>query len=306
MKLNKISASETLTQQVVAAMIEAAMFLNFIELYPMVGNAENRRKSPTATGGTNRALDADYPDNKITPVFASPALKIVGDKVQVDQAHERRGGDIASVRATELLNFARNLGMNFTNMLFNATVSATAFDGIKALIPAGQKITAATNGYTVKTGNSDTAKTSQQRILEMIDQLVYTIAGGAQLLAMNGKMLARLTRIAEGMISTKLDEFGRPIAFYNGIPILNVGFTSAGGEIITNTETCGTATNCTSIYALRFGEAANLSIATNKGVEVSDLGKVGVHYTHNVELDAAPVLLNDKAVGRLEGVVIEL
>ena len=45
-----------------------------------------------------------------------------------------------------------------------------------------------------------------------------------------------------------------------------------------------------------------MSVATNIGVEVKDLGLVGVHYVHSVEFDADLVLLNDLSVARLEGI----
>lgn len=302
MKLQQISANDTLTQQVVAQMISRATVLEFAEFYPIVGNADYARKAATASGGQFRALDADYPANVISPAFANPTLKILGDKVQVDRAHERRGLDVASVRARELMNFAQNLGKQFQYYFFNGVLSGTQFNGLKAIVPAGQKITAATNGQSVPLGNDTTSKTAQQKFLELLNQLIQKIDGGAQVLFMNANALSRLTTIAREFIQWQANSFGMLVPYYNGVPLRDAGYDKTGALVIPQNETVGTSTDCTSIYAVRFGEASDLSIATNIGVEVKDLGLVGVHYTHSVEFDADLVLLNDLAVARLEGI----
>lgn len=302
MKLQQISANDTLTQQVVAQMISRATVLEFAEFYPIVGNADYARKAATASGGQFRALDSDYASNVVTPAYANPTLKILGDKVQVDRAHERRGLDVASVRARELMSFASNLGKQFQYYFFNGTVSSTQFNGLKAIVPSGQKITAATNGISVTLGNDNTAKTAQQNFLELINQLIQKVDGGAQALFMNAKALSRLTTIAREFIQWQPNTFGQLIPYYNGVPIRDAGYDKTGALVIPQNETVGTSTDCTSIYAVRFGEGADLSIATNVGVEVKDLGLVGVHYTHSVEFDADLVLLNDLSVARLEGI----
>lgn len=302
MKLGQISGNDQITQSVVAAMLERSTVLQYAEFYSIVGNADYTRKAATATGGGFRAINSDYSDNQVSPEFANPSLKIFGNKVQVDRAHERRGADIASVRARELMNFARNLGKNFQAQFFNATGASNAFTGLKSLVPSAQKLTPATNGIQVPLGNSDSNKNAQQKFLEWLDQLIATVDGGAQVLFANPQLISRLTAIAREYIKYEINQFGQPVAYYNSVPIVNVGYDANGSLVIPNNETVGTSTDCTSVYAVRFGEAADMSIATNIGVEVKDLGLVGVHYTHSVEFDAAPVLLNDKAVARLEGI----
>ncbi len=302
MRIQQISANDTLTQQVVSQMLSRATVLEFAEFYPMVGNADYARKAATASGGQFRALDTDYPANIITPAFANPILRILGDRVQVDRAHERRGLDVASVRARELLNFARNLGKQFQRFFFNGSGTGNEFQGLRLIVPAGQKITPATNGISVTLGNDNTAKTAQQNFLEQLNNLIQKVDAGAQVLFMNARALSRLTTIAREFITWQPNTFGTMIPYYNGVPLRDAGYDKDGNLVIPQNETVGTSTDCTSIYAVRFGEASDLSIATNIGVEVKDLGLIGVHYIHSVEFDATLVLLNDLAVARLEGI----
>lgn len=302
MKLNQVSTNDTLTQQVVAQMISRATVLEFAEFYPIIGNADYTRKASSATGGQFRAADSDYSTNTATPAFANPNLKIFGDKVQVDRAYERRGIDIASVRARELMNFAKNIGKQFQYYFFNGSGSSNQFTGLKATVPSSQKITADTNGIQVTLGNDNTSKTKQQTFLELIQRLIQSIDGGAQAMFMNPQLLSRLTTIAREFIRWEPNNFGTLVPYFDGVPLRSAGYDKDGNLVIPQNETVGTSTDCTSVYAVRFGEGADLSVATNIGVEVKDLGVVGVHYTHYVEFDAAPVLLNDLAVARLEGI----
>ncbi len=307
MKIYQISQGDAVTRQVVMKMVQSASVLNFAEFYKMSGNADYLRKNAGASGGKFRALNSNYPTNVVSPSFANPALKILGDKVEVDKAHERRGTDIASVRAAELLSFAGNLGKQFQNYFFNGYTedNSDAFDGLKYLIPSSQQITASANGLSVDLGNTDAAKKKQQQFLELIDELIGSIDGGAQVIFMDVKTLSRLTSVARDQITTAADEFGAPLYFYNHIPVVTSGYDNSGNRVLPHDEVVGSSgAVCTSVYAVRFGERVDLTLPTNIGVEVSDLGLSGVHYVHAVEFDTALVLANSKAAARLEGVII--
>jgi len=296
---------DAITATVRNAMLEVSNVLQIAEFYSIVGNADYTRKAASATGGQFRALNTNYPDNPVDPSFANPTLKIFGDQVQVDRAHERRGSDVASVRASELLTFAKNCGKQFQNNFINgdAAVDVKQFNGLKKIMPGGQKVPAAQNGFSVPLGNSDANKTAQQQFIELVNSMIDRVDGGAQALLMDGKTLDRLTSIAP--VTWTVNEFGTRIAYFNNLPILVSGYDKDGNRILSHTEAVGNSGNvCTSIYGFRFGEASDLSFATNVGVEVKDLGLVGVHYTHSVDFDLDLVLLNDKSVARLEGIII--
>lgn len=303
MKLNQISASDSLTQTVVSAAMAASPVLADAEFYRMTGNAEYGRKAASATGGDFRALNADYPANQVDPDFTLAALKIFGDKVEVDRAHERRGGDIPSERARQLLEFSENMGKNFTKEFFQSTVSATDFDGLPALVPVGQVLTPAADGFEVVAGSDNPARKSQQKFLEVLRKLKGMVSG-ASAYYMNLDVLNRLTSIAADYIKWEKNEFGVVVPFFDGIPLRDVGDDAAGNIILPNTEVCGGSANTVSVFAVRWGEKSNLSIATNVGIEVKDLGLVGVHFTHSVDFDAVPVLYRNKAVAQLKGVII--
>lgn len=307
MKLNEISAKTDLTTPVIETIIKNAPVLNVLEFYPIVGNASNTRKSSSATGGAFRPAGTDFSANAQSPAYETPTLTIFGEKSQVDRAYERRGLDIPSARAMELLGTARAIGRKFQEKFFlAASTTANEFDGLNAIVPSGQVITAAANGLSVTLGNTDAAKKAQQQFLELLDELITKVSNGATALFMNSKVISRLSSIARDQIKMEKTEFGTLLPYYNGIPLISAGFTLAGAAILPSNIAVGTSgTKCTNIYAIRSEEAAELSLATNVGLEIKDNGMVGSLYEYSVEMDVDLALLNDTAVAKLEGIIVE-
>jgi hypothetical protein len=96
------------------------------------------------------------------------------------------------------------------------------------------------------------------------------------------------------MYTTTVDSIGRTVAVYNGIPIVDIGNKADGTPIIPQTETQGTSSVASSIYAVHFTEGlADQGVVglTNGGMQVMDLGQLadeaGVAYPHRVVLRLA-------------------
>lgn len=291
-------------------MYAACPILEHAELYTHAGNADSPLKNATATGGNVRAINSDYADNTTAPVYGSTALKIFGDKVQTDMAYQRRGIDVAGEHLRQIRSFARGLGRDLTNRFFNDTVAATTFGGLKAIVPAGQKITFnSVDGGSVEIGNTNAIFQMQRKFLEALDNLIGSVRGGATVLYMDNKTLTRLKTIGKDFVqvTSVQDALGQPVvlANYNGIPIRVTGYKKDDSTlVIPHTETCGASSTCTSVYAVRWSEKNDLTMATNVGLQVLNKGVIGPHLTTWVDCDLDLVLLNDKSVARLEGIII--
>lgn len=316
MRLNQINASDgqsgdspALRALAIAALTAAAPILNYAEFYQMVGNADKVAKASTAAGGEVRAINTNFDVTETDVAFADAALTILGDMIGTDQALERRGYTIQSERARQLEGFCRGLGRFFTEQLIIGSGTSNQLSGIKTIMPSGQILKyGGNNGATVLLGNSDTNKTTQQAFIEALDELISMVSGGATVLICNDKVRARLQSVLREYvtITTITDAMGQPMQLttYNGIPVLDAGFKKDGTtKIITNTETLGTSTSvCSSIYAVRFGERVDFSIATTNGLNVKDLGLDGNKYISSVEFDAGTLLQNDKAIAVMQGI----
>mgnify|MGYP000949843163 CR=1 FL=1 len=307
MKLHEISKKETKVQSAIKAMRKYATILEYAEFYRMVGNSDAPRKAATASGGQYRALNDNYVSNTTAPLYASMNLKIFGDKIELDKAHERRAGDIPSERARQLLSFAKQFGRNFQNEFFNGSTlnNVKAWNGLAKIMPAQQVIIGSEEGLLLQTGNSDTAYKAKQQFIEKLQQLVSMVDGGPDVIYMNESVLARLTSIASDIILWNKNEFGNYIPYFAGVPLRTAGYNSAGTAIIQANELFGEYNTATTIYAMKFGEKEDLTIATNVGLTVDNIGLVNNMYVDVFELDADIGLLNNRAVAALKGIVIE-
>jgi hypothetical protein len=85
---------------------------------------------------------------------------------------------------------------------------------------------------------------------------------------------ARLTTVG-GYITYDLDEFGRRVMVYDGLPILIADYDDVGARILGFDEanSTGTGVVSTSIYPVSFGESM-LTGLQNGVMEVGDLGEI--------------------------------
>jgi len=305
MRFAQISSNDALTQSFIREMETQSPVLTLAEFYSIVGNAEYARKAAATAGGGLRALDTDYSGQTVTPAFINPSLKIMGDKVMVDAAHERRGADVPSVRASELLSYGRNLGRVFNDQFVNGTGLTVYPSGIKTQCVSGQKIYANSSSaaLSIGMGNADATVTAQQALVEKLRELISMVrSGGIPKLIMDSAWISRITTLGSNYITITKDELGKVFKYFDGIEMVDAGLTGAGAKVIAGDETHGTISGtCHSIYAVAFGEKSDFSVATNVGLEIVDKGLVGVQWVHQAEFDLAFALFDDKAIAKLEG-----
>jgi hypothetical protein len=93
------------------------------------------------------------------------------------------------------------------------------------------------------------------------------------------------------------DQFGRQVMFYDGIPV-------AVSDFQPDTETQGTETAASSIYAIHFSEADGLSGLQNGEIETIDVGQLETKDAQRVRIRwyIGLALLRDSAIARLQGI----
>lgn len=337
MRLRGISAGDDLTQGILGTemteteqgrgLLKYAKLLAVAEFYNMgAGNADDPRQGSTTTGGGSRAIDAEWADNKADISYARVSLKIIGGKVRVDKAHERRGGDVPSIREREALSFAEDLGRTIQNLMINgdAATTATEFTGIKkpiddavsAVSPTPFQVRlkkqvivpSATTGLVCELGNSDAAKKTQQRFIQLLDAAINKVGGMAVIVA-DERTISFIQAVGKEYVQyVGVDEFGQPLMFYRGRRVIESDFTADGTAIIPHNEAYGTGggaiTTGTRIYVIRFGEMTDVTMATNVGLEVKDEMLVGNFYTHGIELDTDLQILEARAVAVVKGFTV--
>src|SRR6185312_12651545 len=121
----------------------------------------------------------------------------------------------------------------------STVADANSFDGIELLAAGGQVVTMGTNG-----GSLSLAK---------LDELIDKVRGGKPDMLLMSRRSRRslniLARTSGSFLEAHRDQFGNMLQYYDGIPIgLN--------DYISDADTVGTSADCSTVYAMQFGEGA--------------------------------------------------
>jgi hypothetical protein len=311
MKLTSIAAGDSLTGAVLAETLKYSPLLaNYVEFFTGFGDSTRQRKVQYGVEDMQfRSLDMPYVEKIQKPEYVNFNRKIIGFEAGMDVARERMGYDIASEMASQLKRRGVDIARTFDKALINGDSEANPeqFDGLAKIVKNNpdQVVTAGDNGLRIQMGFSDAVKKSHQHFLEKIDETVLKCIGVNKVIIAGEPVIARLNTIAREYIQwVSVGEFGTKIAYYNGIPIVNI--EANGDKIIARDEVIGSATNCSSLYVASFEEAAGLSyFSVNEGFMVYPIKQVKNAYTTTVEMILDTALYNDRAVSKLEGLVID-
>ncbi|MCE1274898.1 MAG: hypothetical protein LWW75_10335, partial [Chlorobiales bacterium] len=197
------SGGSEAANEVVKLVRQEAPVLEHLHFFVEAGGAASLRKdSDMQSQAGFRALNNDYSSkDQGDPAYAAFALKIFGKTLQVDRAYERRGAvrggadAVASEMGRQRRAFARNLGRNLNQYLIagDHSVSALQFNGLRKTVAgmaAAQTLDIlGANGLQVITGIDNSAKKAQQAFVEALNVLITSVAGGAQCLMMNPKVI---------------------------------------------------------------------------------------------------------------------
>ena len=257
------------------------------------GNALRYNREETLPGVGFRGVNEAYSEDVgvINPV--TEPLVIAGGDLDVDKfILTTMGADQRSVREAMKV---KALAHRWTKAFIkgdNAT-EPREFDGLQIRLTGTQKIQA---GSTANGSALSLAK---------LDELIDAVDNPTHLI-MNRTMRRRLSAAARlytvgGFLTYGLDEFGRQVAAYNGLPILVVDQDSTGTDILAFDEAAssGTAT-ATSIYCVSFGDGMFSGIQSG-GVMVTDLGELDTKpvVRTRVEWYSGIALFHAKAAARL-------
>jgi hypothetical protein len=245
-------------------------------------------------------------------------IALGGLDIDTDKAIARAGNRIAETRAIMQNMALKAFAYSFNDSFINGDPSDTTnykdqFKGIKVRIDdlaqtyPSQKF--ACNSTSVGINNSATTALA---FIDDLDKLCWAIDGHKpDLLIMNDKaLLATKSALRRaGVLSTTTDMFNRQIDMYGTARLISMG-TKADQqtEVITSTETtAGLAggTECTSIYAVKFGIGDQLWGIQEYPMEVADLGELQTAPVYRTRVDFPHGLaqVSPRCVARMYGVI---
>ena len=312
MFLYEISGRDKPTQDVIGQLRKYCPMLNYLHFFAQDGSSAHERFTDDIDGTFDtRSVATDFDSQEFTPVWGDFVLKAYGKLVTLDTIIEEQGFNVASEMAVKLMSWGENAGRSLQGMLLDDSTLANAeqTNGLKRLVTlatasdATRTLTAGgDNGLQVITGNDNTARKSQQALVEALKNLIANV-GGANCLLMDFALLSRLSTIASDICTISLNEFGVQIGQFLGVPIVPLWTKFNGTPILPFTETVGTSTDCGSVYAFRSDTKSHLTAMTTKvGLKVYPMQLVTEKYQHLIQFQMGLGTLSSKCIGRLQGV----
>ncbi|WP_030677700.1 major capsid protein [Streptomyces sp. NRRL B-1347] len=307
----KLSTTD-LQRGVVETFVQESSILDRIPLLTIEGNSYAYNEEAALPGVSFRSVNEAYPESTGAVNQKSESLVILGGDADVDRFIVQTRGNLNDQRAIQTRMKVKAASYKFAETFFNGDVATDpkSFDGLRKRLTGSQVISAGKDGAPIVGAGAD----DSHKFFDLLDQLVAQVPG---LNSANGAIYANRQVIAKirsaarrigGFEMVREAITGKLVSTYNGIPLLDPGQTAAGADILPQTETQGTATDASSIYAVKFGQSEDdraVTGLTNGGVQAYDLGELETKpaYRTRIEFYTGLALFGGKAAARLNGVL---
>jgi hypothetical protein len=307
----KLSTND-LQRGVIETFIQSSPILDRIPFLGIQGNAYAYNEEGALPGVAFRSVNEAYVESTGTVNQKTESLVILGGDADVDKFIVQTRGNLNDQRAVQTAMKVKAASYKFQDTFFNGdiTVDPKAFDGLKKRLTGAQVISAGINGAPVLGNGASDA----QAFFDALDALVAQVPG---INGENGAIYANAAvqskirsagRRLGGVETVREDLTGKRVLQWNGIPVLDPGATAAGASILPQTETQGSSSVASSVYAVKFGSDEGdqaVTGLTNGGVQVYDLGELQEKpaYRTRIEFYTGLAIFGGKAAARLTGVL---
>ncbi|MEZ4494565.1 MAG: phage major capsid protein [Dehalococcoidia bacterium] len=282
-------SNDTLVAGVIETMAQESPVLQRLPFIEIAGNGLTYNREDSAP--TAAFYDVGDTWNEDTPTFeqATAVLKIFGGDADIDNFLKTTRSNIQDLEAAVVQLKARAVQTLFDDTFVNGDEGSdpNSFDGIDALATAGQTVSMGANGDVLT--------------LEKLDELVDKIRGGKpDLLLMSRRTRRELNVLAQTsgtFLEADRDDFGSMMQFYDGIPI-------GVNDYIADDQTVGTSNDCSTVYAVQFGEGALSGLTAPGGLTVERVGSLETKDASRIRVKwyASVALFNTVKLAKLIGI----
>ncbi|MBA7596045.1 hypothetical protein ES703_07025 [subsurface metagenome] len=252
-------SNDILLVGVIETIIYDSPILQLMPFIEIVGNGLTYNQENEAA--TAAFYDVGDTWAESTPTFTqkTATLKILGGDADVDNFLKATRSNIQDLEAAVVQLKAKAVQQKFEDTFINGdtTSDPKSFDGIDTLCDVNQTVSMGANGATLT--------------LEKLDELIDKLKGGKpEMLLMSRRSRRKLTalsRAAGGVLVTDRNQFGQMVEFYDATPI-------GVCDWIADDNTVGSSEDCSTIYALKFGEGAVAGLTSPGGLQVERVGSL--------------------------------
>jgi len=252
-------SNDLVLQGVIETIVQDSPILQVLPFIEITGNGLTYNRENAAASAAFFSVGDTWTESTPTFTQITTSLTIVGGDADVDNYLLTTRSNIQDLQSAVIRLKAKAVRQKFEDTFVNGDtgVDAKSFDGIDKVTAGGQAATMGANGATLT--------------LAKLDELIDLVKGGAPDLLLMSKRSRRslngLARSAGTFLQTDRNAFGQMVQYYDGIPV-------GVSDYISDAKTVGTSNDCSTIYALQFGEGALAGLTSPGGLQVETIGSL--------------------------------
>lgn len=263
-------SNDVLVQGVIETVVKESPVLQRMPFIEITGNGLTYNQEKTLPGVDFYDIGEDWGES--TPTFEqyTAALKIMGGDADIDSFLKATRSNLQDLEVAVIELKAKALKHKFEEAFIygDSIADSKQFDGLRKILdtttPGEQVISMGDTGATLT--------------LDKMDELIDAIKGGKpDMLVMSRRSrrkISTLVRASGSMIEVDRDMWGNFIHLWNGVPIgvndwiKDTHILTAGAE----TDTVGG--DCSTIYAVQFGEDGLCGLSSPGFIQVENVGSL--------------------------------
>jgi len=263
-------SNDMLLQGVVETIVKDSPVLQRLPFVEIVGNGLTYNQEKTLPSIDFYDVGDEWAESVPTFEQLTANLKIMGGDADVDNFLKSTRSNVQDLEAAVIELKAKALRDKFedTFVYGDSGTNAKQFDGLRTLIDtetAGDQLVAM----------SDTGATLT---LAKLDELIDAVKGGKpDMLLMSRRSrrkLNALVRAAGGMTETDRDMWGNFIQLWDGVPIGVNDWILDTHTLADSVETAPTGGDCSTIYAVQFGEGGLCGLTAPGHLQAEPVGQL--------------------------------
>lgn len=290
-------SNDILLKGVIETIITESQLLQHVPFIDIVGNGLTYNRESTLPGAGFYSPNDTWVES--TPTFTqhTATLSILGGDADVDEFLRQTRSNIQNLKAIVTEMKAKAIARKFDDTFIYGSTSddSKSFNGLHALMASAQKVHA---------GSSTTGASGKIKQLKALTRLI--LPGGPDFLIMTRLTLDNLSDYAErnnSPLRWMINEFGKPISMFKGIPIITTDWITQTETISGSDYALKTTGATTTIFAAKFGEG-KLAGCQNGGVNTKDLGDLETKDATRTRIKwyCSAALFSELALARYDGI----
>ena len=285
----KLSQDMLLTG-VIETIVKDSPVLQAIPFIEVVGNGLTYNQEKTLPSVAFYEPGDTWDESTPTFTQVTANLKILGGDADVDNFVKATRSNLQDLEATVVALKAKATQQTFDTTFIdgNSTTNSKAFDGIDKLAVASQTVSMGANGGALT--------------LDKLDEAIDKVRGGKpDMLIMSRRSRRKLSALGRaagsGVVVADRNQFGMMTDYYDGIPV-------GVSDYVNDAKSVGTSRDCSTIYAVQWGEGAVAGLTAPGGLQMERVGSLETKDATRVRVKwyVAIAVFNSLKLAKLSGV----